>query len=642
MTTANFPPELGGDGVTIDDTDSPTTGLGNGGHRLRFMLAMQQFLKVAQWCLNALTAVIGYKNEAATSASNAATSAGAAEAAQLAAEAAAEAAGDAQGTINSRYYGARVTDPTVRPDGSPMQAGDRYFNTVTSREMLYTGTVWANPNIGATDLVNSTDAAKGDALIAQKRQLVSSVATTLHYWHEAQPVNVQAEFGAVLDGVADDTLAYQRALATGRKVYHPKGTANITDTLSFAAEGQVLFGDGKDGQSVISNTTNNKPLFTFSAGTGAVYRRRCGIEQVSFVGNAATTEGVALRGILDDGLTGDADKSCWMREVRIRDVGAGFGLRVSSWSNTFNTVEIWSCNKGLKCGSEFNANSFNGLYISGCTNEGIQSPVGPGVPASNVFINTVVQYCGGTNASIDIQEGYNYNFLGVYLEGNTSPCNLLLAAGSQGCTVTGVMHNLTTGLVGIQVVRSEGKSNRVEGVINLGGTVHSLVYITGTLPTTVVGSLFVAVGTATNGELYDISTRKATVRLDGLESRVGPTVIRSLFNENALEIRRSDTDALQAFWQDGKLYFGPDTTVPVLSRAGGTLSMTYSAGTGTFRAPQFGLGTTGDPIWMKTPGSPEGAITAPPGSLCSRTAGGANTTLYVKESGTGNTGWVAK
>lgn len=41
-------------------------------------------------------------------------------------------------------------------------------------------------------------------------------------------------------------------------------------------------------------------------------------------------------------------------------------------------------------------------------------------------------------------------------------------------------------------------------------------------------------------------------------------------------------------------------------------------------------------------GTPEAAVTAAVGSLFLRTDGGANTTLYVKESGTGNTGWVAK
>lgn len=41
-------------------------------------------------------------------------------------------------------------------------------------------------------------------------------------------------------------------------------------------------------------------------------------------------------------------------------------------------------------------------------------------------------------------------------------------------------------------------------------------------------------------------------------------------------------------------------------------------------------------------GSPEGIVTAIVGSRFYRTDGGASTTLYVKESGTGNTGWVAK
>lgn len=41
-------------------------------------------------------------------------------------------------------------------------------------------------------------------------------------------------------------------------------------------------------------------------------------------------------------------------------------------------------------------------------------------------------------------------------------------------------------------------------------------------------------------------------------------------------------------------------------------------------------------------GSPESSVTAPVGSLYLRTDGGAGTTLYVKESGTGNTGWVGK
>jgi len=41
-------------------------------------------------------------------------------------------------------------------------------------------------------------------------------------------------------------------------------------------------------------------------------------------------------------------------------------------------------------------------------------------------------------------------------------------------------------------------------------------------------------------------------------------------------------------------------------------------------------------------GSPESSVTAGIGSIYHRTDGGASTSFYVKESGAGNTGWVAK
>lgn len=53
------------------------------------------------------------------------------------------------------------------------------------------------------------------------------------------------------------------------------------------------------------------------------------------------------------------------------------------------------------------------------------------------------------------------------------------------------------------------------------------------------------------------------------------------------------------------------------------------------------LGNTGARIQTGS-GSPVGNITAPVGSLYLRTDGGTNTTLYIKESGTGTSGWVAK
>ena len=45
--SVTFPVNLGGDGSTVTDDDNATTGLGNGGHRLRFVPAMGQTIAIA-------------------------------------------------------------------------------------------------------------------------------------------------------------------------------------------------------------------------------------------------------------------------------------------------------------------------------------------------------------------------------------------------------------------------------------------------------------------------------------------------------------------------------------------------------------------------------------------------------------------
>jgi hypothetical protein len=57
---------------------------------------------------------------------------------------------------------------------------------------------------------------------------------------------------------------------------------------------------------------------------------------------------------------------------------------------------------------------------------------------------------------------------------------------------------------------------------------------------------------------------------------------------------------------------------------------------------QNGFSTVSGVTFSSGAAAPNGNITAPPGSLYTKTAGGAGATLWVKESGTGNTGWVAK
>jgi hypothetical protein len=91
----------------------------------------------------------------------------------------------------------------------------------------------------------------------------------------------------------------------------------------------------------------------------------------------------------------------------------------------------------------------------------------------------------------------------------------------------------------------------------------------------------------------------------------------------------------QALTDFSRLQFGgTSASFPAIKRSSAELQVVLADDTG-FAATQslyirYGSGT------------PEGAVTAPVGAIYSRTDGGAGTSFYVKESGSGNTGWVAK
>jgi hypothetical protein len=107
--------------------------------------------------------------------------------------------------------------------------------------------------------------------------------------------------------------------------------------------------------------------------------------------------------------------------------------------------------------------------------------------------------------------------------------------------------------------------------------------------------------------------------------------IRSLevtFNEpgNDIDFRvEGDTNANLLFVDAGADRVGIGTATPAQS---------LHVNSGRIR-----LGTVD---WITGSGSPEGVHSAAIGSFYSRTDGGLLSSFYVKESGTGNTGWVAK
>lgn len=115
--------------------------------------------------------------------------------------------------------------------------------------------------------------------------------------------------------------------------------------------------------------------------------------------------------------------------------------------------------------------------------------------------------------------------------------------------------------------------------------------------------------------------------------------------DDLIEFHINGTGRVGYIWGSGQSYSFSFNVVPGTSNS---LDLGAAGGggwrTGYFdtsvRTPKFE--TAAGVHWTSGAGSPEGTVTANVGSLYTRTNGGAGTTLYVKESGAGNTGWVAK
>ena len=103
----------------------------------------------------------------------------------------------------------------------------------------------------------------------------------------------------------------------------------------------------------------------------------------------------------------------------------------------------------------------------------------------------------------------------------------------------------------------------------------------------------------------------------------------------------SATDAWTVVNQPGA---GANAPSALLFTHAGTTGGAYVDFTGATAvlAATLALKSATGPTISSGSGSPEGSVIAPVGSLYTNILGGAGTTLYVKESGTGATGWAGK
>lgn len=154
---------------------------------------------------------------------------------------------------------------------------------------------------------------------------VTDTRGMLARWYNAGVVNVK-DFGAVGDGVHDDTEALRQALGsygvfdysgpsvppsnnkTGRIVYFPPGNYKITDTL-YVRKGTLV--KGADCQSTRILTSANKPMISLGKGlvNGVVTNDSGGLNPIVDGLCFAMTSSTAAISV--DGVAGFGIRNCW-------------------------------------------------------------------------------------------------------------------------------------------------------------------------------------------------------------------------------------------------------------------------------------------------------------------------------------------
>jgi len=489
------------------------------------------------------------------------------------------------------------------------------------------------------------------------------------------------EFGAVGDGVTDDTAAIQAALDAldnmpgsiftdlgegSGAVVLPSGTWLATGLQ--APPGVAIVGDGI-GNTVLKLESSSSPLLQVNDfcvvqnlsfdgggfGNHLLYMfesARCSVSDCYFQNTGANGDAIRVEGTASNA----SSHANSIRGVMVRDIG-GYGIYCKgafSYDTRLTDVWVGTANVGMRfeSGAGFVANS----HIWGCVSDGVQIVSSSMTKIANCYIESNGGY--GLNAStatgtrIANCDIWNNASGGALVSGGSAARFSNCAVRENvGAGITFANHSIG-GAIGCDFWDFKATKTQTYGVVStgssdrlsvVGGSCLASNHITGAMSLVGSGNRVEGIPTSTTYE-FPIGTYAP--------SSYRSAVLAGDAGQNRDIVFRSGSAASGDRWSlrvDNASESGADagSDLQLLARddSGSLLGAVFSAkraDRSLIVTNRVRLGSSTGPMVVAGSGSPEGVVTAPVGSLYLRTNGGSSSSLYVKESGSGNTGWAAK